>query len=141
VTFRVTWGGTHGADPRRLLALVCRRGDIRGSDVGAIRVEPAYSLVDVAQSVAEKFAAAGARPDPRDPRVRIERHAQQQRHARTERPHPPQGERPHPARGERPHPAESDGRARIVRRPPEAGRGRPHGDKPRKPHGKSHQRP
>jgi ATP-dependent RNA helicase DeaD len=73
VTFRVTWGGQHGADPRRLLAIACRRGGIKGSDVGAIRVEPAFSLVDVARDVAEGFAAAAVRPDPRDPRVRITR--------------------------------------------------------------------
>jgi ATP-dependent RNA helicase DeaD len=73
VTFRVSWGGLHGADPRRLLAVACRRGHIQGSQVGAIRVEPAYSLIDVACDVAETFEAAASRPDPRDPRVRISR--------------------------------------------------------------------
>jgi ATP-dependent RNA helicase DeaD len=71
VTFRVTWGGQHGADARRLLAVACRRGNIRGSDVGAIRVEAAYSLLDVARGVAASFEAQAGRPDPRDPRVRI----------------------------------------------------------------------
>jgi ATP-dependent RNA helicase DeaD len=71
VTFRITWGGLHGADARRLLAVVCRRGNIRGSDVGAIRVEEAYSLVDVSRNVADRFATEAGRPDPRDPRVRI----------------------------------------------------------------------
>src|ERR1700722_11988007 len=47
VTFRVSWGGKHGADARRLLAVACRRGQIRGSDVGAIRVEATCSLIDV----------------------------------------------------------------------------------------------
>jgi ATP-dependent RNA helicase DeaD len=73
VPFRVTWGRLHGADARRLLALACRRGNIRGSDIGAIRVEPTYSVVDVARDVAEGFAIEAARPDPRDPRVRIAR--------------------------------------------------------------------
>jgi ATP-dependent RNA helicase DeaD len=73
VTFRVTWGSLHGADPRRLLAVACRRGDIRGSDVGAIRVEGAYSLLDVTRDVADGFETQAARPDPRDPRVRITR--------------------------------------------------------------------
>jgi len=71
VTFRVTWGGRHGADARRLLALACRRGNIRGSDVGAIRVEADYSLLDVASSVADAFEREAGRPDPRDPRARI----------------------------------------------------------------------
>jgi ATP-dependent RNA helicase DeaD len=73
VTFRVSWGGQHGADPRRLLAVACRRGHIQGNQVGAIRVEPAYSLIDVARDVAETFETAASRPDPRDPRVRISR--------------------------------------------------------------------
>jgi ATP-dependent RNA helicase DeaD len=73
VPFRVTWGGRHGADARRLLALVCRRGGIRGADVGAIRIEAAYSLVDIAASVAERFEGQAAEPDPRDPRVSIAR--------------------------------------------------------------------
>jgi ATP-dependent RNA helicase DeaD len=73
VTFRVTWGGLHGADARRLLAVACRRGNIRGSEVGAIRVEATYSLLDVARDVAAAFEAHAGRPDPRDPRVRIMR--------------------------------------------------------------------
>ncbi len=75
VSFRVTWGGRHGADARRMLAVVCRRGGIEGRDVGAIRIEAAYSLVDIAAPVAERFAAQAAEPDPRNPLVRIERAA------------------------------------------------------------------
>ncbi|HTB75213.1 MAG TPA: DEAD/DEAH box helicase [Polyangiaceae bacterium] len=73
VTFRVTWGGQHGADPRRLLAAACRRGNIRGTDVGAIRVEATHSLLDIASDVAGAFEAQAGRPDPRDPRVHIAR--------------------------------------------------------------------
>ena len=73
VTFRVTWGGRQGADARRLLAVACRRGNIRGTDVGAIRVEAAYSLIDIAPGVAEAFERDAGRPDPRDPRVHISR--------------------------------------------------------------------
>lgn len=71
VPFRVTWGGLHGADPRRLLAIVCRRGGIRGGDVGAIDVQRSFSVVHVAREVASSFAEEAKRPDPRDPRVRI----------------------------------------------------------------------
>jgi ATP-dependent RNA helicase DeaD len=73
VPFRVSWGAQHGADARKLLAMVCRRGEIRGQEVGAIRVERNFSIVEVAAHVAESFAAAAARPDPRDPRLLIER--------------------------------------------------------------------
>jgi ATP-dependent RNA helicase DeaD len=71
VTFRVSWGQEQGADARRLLAMVCRRGGIRGSDVGAIQVERAHSTVDVASAAARAFAIAAREPDPRDPRVVI----------------------------------------------------------------------
>ncbi|MDC0744468.1 DEAD/DEAH box helicase [Polyangium mundeleinium] len=71
VPFQVSWGGRHGADPRRLLALVCRRGGIRSDQVGAIHVGDFSSSVEVATPVASDFARSAARPDERDPRVRI----------------------------------------------------------------------
>lgn len=72
VRFRVTWGQNQGADSRRLLAMVCRRGGIQGKSVGAIIVERNYSVVDVASPEAVAFAKRAAKPDPRDPRIRIE---------------------------------------------------------------------
>jgi ATP-dependent RNA helicase DeaD len=71
VPFRVTWGSVHGADPRRLLAMVCRRGGIDSRSVGAIRIGPTASSISIASDVAQAFAAATARPDPRDRRVTI----------------------------------------------------------------------
>ena len=52
VSFRITWGGDHGADARKLLAMACRWGEIRGSDVGAIEIERDYSRLSVKASVA-----------------------------------------------------------------------------------------
>jgi ATP-dependent RNA helicase DeaD len=75
VPFRVSWGGEQGADPRRLLAMVCRRGEVRGSDVGNIRVARGFSTVEIAASVADAFAETVAKPDPRNPRVFIKRDA------------------------------------------------------------------
>jgi ATP-dependent RNA helicase DeaD len=75
VTFRVSYGGAHGADPRRILAMICRRGDVRKDVVGAIRVERQYSLVRITEDAAPHFAESAGRRDPRDPRVRIERAA------------------------------------------------------------------
>jgi ATP-dependent RNA helicase DeaD len=76
VSFRVTWGKEHGADARRILAMVCRRGDVDGNQIGAIRIDRHHSIVDVARPVAKSFAEATMPPDPRNPRVRIseERH-------------------------------------------------------------------
>lgn len=73
VSFRVSWGARHGADARRLLALVCRRGGVGGHEVGAIDVGPVFSVVQIASGAAEAFARAAREPDPRDPRVLIRR--------------------------------------------------------------------
>jgi ATP-dependent RNA helicase DeaD len=72
VSFRVTWGGDHGADARKLLAMVCRWGEIRGSDVGAIEIERDYSRISVKAAVAGGFADATSKPDARNPRVTIQ---------------------------------------------------------------------
>lgn len=71
--FHVSWGQALGADARKLLAIVCRRGGIDGRDVGSIRIAPSYSVVDVRRSVAEAFEEAASKPDPRNPRVKIRR--------------------------------------------------------------------
>lgn len=69
--FTINWGARHGADPRRLMALVCRRGDIRGSDLGAIRIDPLESFFEVASHLAPAFTRAAMRRDARDPGLRI----------------------------------------------------------------------
>ena len=72
VPFRVSWGQRQGADARRLLAMACRRGQIRGTDVGSIRVGPSHSVIEVASHVADAFAAAASHPDTRDPAMTIQ---------------------------------------------------------------------
>ncbi len=72
VPFRVTWGSRHGADPRRLLALVCRRGGITSDQIGVISVGDRDSTVEVASKVIADFAVRAREPDERDPRIRIE---------------------------------------------------------------------
>ncbi len=91
VSFKVTWGSTHGADPRRLLAMVCRRGGIGSKEVGAIRIGPLWSIVDVDAKVASTFATAAGQPDPRDKRVTI----------RPDRGPPPREQRPPPRGADR----------------------------------------
>src|SRR5262249_14423103 len=73
VPFRVSWGFTHGADARRLVAMMCRRGKIDGKDIGAIRVGRTSSVVEVSERVAPAFEEATRKPDPRDPRVHVRR--------------------------------------------------------------------
>ena len=72
VPFRINWGGTQGADARRLLALVCRRGGVHSSQIGAIRIGDTSSTVEVASPAAPGFALAVKKPDQRDPRIRID---------------------------------------------------------------------
>jgi ATP-dependent RNA helicase DeaD len=74
ILFQVSWGQRNGADPRRLLALVCRRGKITSQAVGGIRVGPNSSEIQIAGEVAATFADATREPDPRDPRVKIRLH-------------------------------------------------------------------
>jgi ATP-dependent RNA helicase DeaD len=76
VRFHVSWGQAEGADARRLLPMLCRRGKIRGSDIGAIELTPSFSLVDVSNRVAVEFERATQRPDPRDPTVLVRRELQ-----------------------------------------------------------------
>jgi ATP-dependent RNA helicase DeaD len=73
VQFRVTWGKQRGADARRLLAMICRRGQIQGRDVGAIRVDRHASTVGVDRSVADTFERMASQPDPQEPSVQIRR--------------------------------------------------------------------
>ena len=92
VTFRVSWGRQRGADARRLLALACRRGGIRGTDVGAIRLDQHSATVGVDRSVADAFERAVSKPDPREPHVRFQRDEREQAEApRAKRPFPPKG--------------------------------------------------
>ena len=73
VTYQVSWGAHAGADTRRLLAMVCRRGEVTSELVGTIRVSPKSSTVDIAASEAQRFERAVARPDKRNPRAKFRR--------------------------------------------------------------------
>jgi ATP-dependent RNA helicase DeaD len=71
VDFTVNWGEAHGADARRLLAMVCRRGNIESRDVGGIRIARSSTVIEVAEEVAAGFGAAVKQIDTRDPGVVI----------------------------------------------------------------------
>jgi ATP-dependent RNA helicase DeaD len=101
--FKINWGERHGADPRRLLALVCRRGGIRGNQVGAIRIGNTHSTFEVDAAAAEDFGRAVKKPDARDPRIRIEPAGQHPADGRPARPRPHAPPRPHAHAPTRPH--------------------------------------
>jgi hypothetical protein len=69
--FQVSWGSHHGAEPGRLLAIACRRGDITSRDVGAITIGDRSSMIEVNPKIARAFSRSAARPDPRDPRIKF----------------------------------------------------------------------
>lgn len=71
--FFVSWGFQYGATPGRLMALICRRGDISSRDVGAIDMGPRGTTFEVTDAVAREFEVKAGRPDDRDPKIRIRR--------------------------------------------------------------------
>ncbi len=72
VWFRVNLGRRHNADPRWLLPLLSRRGNIGRRDVGAIRIDEHHTRFEIAAAVADRFAAAFEAADDEDD-TRVER--------------------------------------------------------------------
>ncbi|MEO6387387.1 MAG: DEAD/DEAH box helicase [Croceibacterium sp.] len=58
VWFRVDIGRRQNADPRWLLPLLCRRGHITRNEIGAIRIGPAETFVQIPRPISGKFADA-----------------------------------------------------------------------------------
>jgi ATP-dependent RNA helicase DeaD len=94
VRFSINWGERSGAAPNRVLAHVCRRGQIRSQLVGSIEIGPGESKFDVDASVASSFEKLVRRPDPRDPKLRIVRAEAQSRAGGHGKP----ADHPHPSR-------------------------------------------
>ena len=73
IWFRIGIGREKNADPKWLLPLVCRRGDVTRGEIGKILIFPRETRFEVAADAAAAFEAQARRPDPRMPGVRIER--------------------------------------------------------------------
>ncbi|KQM84817.1 DEAD/DEAH box helicase [Sphingomonas sp. Leaf22] len=58
VWFRMNVGRRHNADPRWLLPLLCRRGHITKSEIGAIRIGNDESAFEIPKAIAGKFVAS-----------------------------------------------------------------------------------
>ena len=58
VWFRMDIGRRQNADPRWLLPLICRRGHVTRDEIGAIRIGPMETFVQIPRNAAGKFAAA-----------------------------------------------------------------------------------
>ena len=73
VRFFVNYGLNQGATAGRLLAALCRRGEVTGDKIGSIAIHPNASTFDVSPEVAEKFEMYAGRRDARDPQSMIRR--------------------------------------------------------------------
>jgi len=71
--FRLNIGRRQNADPRWLLPLICRRGHVSRTDIGAIRITPSETLFEVAGNVAVRFLEAASRVTEEDDGVTITR--------------------------------------------------------------------
>ncbi|NNC58566.1 MAG: DEAD/DEAH box helicase [Erythrobacter sp.] len=61
VWFRMDIGRRRNADPRWILPLLCRRGHITRNEIGAIRIGPNETFVQIPRKIADKFSDAVAR--------------------------------------------------------------------------------
>jgi ATP-dependent RNA helicase DeaD len=70
--FTINVGRSKNADPKWLIPLLCRRGNITKSEIGKIQILARETRVEIAPSTASSFAEAVRRPDPKDKNIHIE---------------------------------------------------------------------
>ncbi|WP_371227290.1 DEAD/DEAH box helicase [Roseovarius sp. 2305UL8-3] len=58
VWFSLAGGRAAGAEPRRLLPMLCKMGNVSREDIGAIRIQPDASLIELRETAVEGFLAA-----------------------------------------------------------------------------------
>jgi len=73
VRFFMNYGANQGATAGRVLASVCRRGEVPGEAVGSISIHPNATTFDISAELAEDFEARVGQRDPRDPQTFIRR--------------------------------------------------------------------
>ncbi|HEY8381958.1 MAG TPA: DEAD/DEAH box helicase [Microvirga sp.] len=71
VWFRMNVGRRNNADPRWLLPIICRLGHVTKKDVGTIRIFDQDTRFEIAEGIAQRFAAA-VRKAPDNEDIRIE---------------------------------------------------------------------
>jgi len=62
VLFKLNIGRTKNADPKWLLPMLCRKGNITKQDIGVIRIFDHETKIEIAEAVAANFAANMRRP-------------------------------------------------------------------------------
>ncbi|GAC1346284.1 MAG: hypothetical protein NVSMB23_23650 [Myxococcales bacterium] len=71
VWFRVNVGRSRNADPRWLLPLLCRRGQVGKPEIGKIQILADETRFEILRHAAARFERAARLPDEKDPQVRI----------------------------------------------------------------------
>jgi ATP-dependent RNA helicase DeaD len=69
VTFRMDVGRKHRADPKWLLPMVCRRGDVSRNAIGTFRIHEDTTEFEVSAAEAERFASFVSRRDTDNIRI------------------------------------------------------------------------
>lgn len=70
--FTVNVGRSKNADPKWLIPLLCRRGNITKNAIGKIVILARETRVEISTAAARSFALAVERPDPKDRQIVIE---------------------------------------------------------------------
>ncbi len=70
--FTVNVGRSKNADPKWLIPLLCRRGNVTKKSIGKIQVLMRETRVEIAPNDADAFAEAIRRPDEKDRNIHIE---------------------------------------------------------------------
>jgi ATP-dependent RNA helicase DeaD len=73
VWFTINVGRSKHADPKWLVPLLCRRGDVTKRAIGKIEILMKETRVEIAPDAAAHFAEAVRRPDTKDKNIHIER--------------------------------------------------------------------
>jgi ATP-dependent RNA helicase DeaD len=72
VWFTINIGRSKNADPKWLVPLICRRGNITKRAIGKIQILMRETRVEIAADAADAFAQAIRRPDEKDRNIHIE---------------------------------------------------------------------
>jgi ATP-dependent RNA helicase DeaD len=72
VWFTINVGRSKNADPKWLIPLLCRRGNITKREIGKIQILARETRVEIAPNVSDRFAEAVRQPDPKDRNIHIE---------------------------------------------------------------------
>jgi ATP-dependent RNA helicase DeaD len=71
IWFRVNVGRSRNADPRWLLPLLCRRGQVGKLEIGKIQILADETRFEIVRHAAARFERAARLPDEKDPQIRI----------------------------------------------------------------------